>query len=501
MPIVDGAVFAGYTILRLLGTGGMGEVYLVQHPRLPRREALKILPGSVSADPEYRQRFAREADIAASLWHPHVVAIHDRGEYEGQLWIAMDYVEGTDAAQLLRRRYPSGMPPEDVLEIVAAVADALDYAHKQGLFHRDVKPANILIANPRSDSRRIMLTDFGIARATDDISGLTATNMTVGSFAYAAPEQLTGKKLDGRADQYALACTAYQLLTGELPFPNSNPAVVIGNHLSSKPPRLARLRPELGLFDDVLSKAMAKEPFRRFRSCREFADALAQSFAELDKSADTTQLATPVQTPPPSATHRQGLLIAGCVAALLAVGIVAFIATRLAQPPSPPASAPQQAPLSTEVYAPRPPETITFTPPPLTVTQPGAPPNVSAAPPSTTSSRSDRGAGDLGLTTPIAKPNCNGQGIVVLGSVTTPGLYAVGVQRLLDAHPGSYYLRTDQTCPSLRPTTDEGNPIYAVFIPGGTTQSAVCARVRAAGGNAYGKWLDFTTDPGYVIPC
>ena len=229
MPIADGAVFAGYTIVRSLGTGGMGEVYLVQHPRLPRREALKILPASVSADPEYRQRFAREADIAASLWHPHIVEVHDRGEHDGQLWITMDYVEGTDAAQLVRDRYPHGMPPKDVLEIVSAIADALDYAHERYLLHRDVKPANILITEPPKGERRILLADFGIARDTNDTNGLTATNVTVGSVAYAAPEQLTGKALDGRADQYALACTAFHLLTGEPPFVNSNPAVVIGN--------------------------------------------------------------------------------------------------------------------------------------------------------------------------------------------------------------------------------------------------------------------------------
>jgi serine/threonine protein kinase, bacterial len=277
MPIADGAEFAGYTILRLLGTGGMGEVYLVQHPRLPRQEALKILPASVSADTEYRQRFAREADIAASLWHPHVVAIHDRGEHDGQLWITMDYVEGTDAAQLIRDRYPHGMPPKNVLEIVSAIADALDYAHERYLLHRDVKPANILMTNPRMGDRRILLADFGIARGTNEANALTATNVTVGSVAYAAPEQLTGKVLDGRADQYALACTAFHLLTGAPPFASSNPAVVIGNHLSSPPPRLGGLRADLGSMDHVLAKAMAKEPFQRFDTCREFAAALVRA--------------------------------------------------------------------------------------------------------------------------------------------------------------------------------------------------------------------------------
>jgi serine/threonine-protein kinase len=146
MPLTNGEVFAGYSILRPLGTGGMGEVYLVQHPRLPRQEALKVLPADVSADPAYRQRFAREADLAASLWHPHIVEIHDRGEYNNQLWITMDYVAGTDAARLVRDHHRYGMPVDDALKIVTAIAEALDYAHRQKLLHRDVKPANILIA-------------------------------------------------------------------------------------------------------------------------------------------------------------------------------------------------------------------------------------------------------------------------------------------------------------------------------------------------------------------
>jgi serine/threonine-protein kinase len=137
----------------------------------------------------------------------------------------MDYVEGTDAAQLVRNRYPHGMPPKDALEITSAIADALDYAHQRYLLHRDVKPANILLTESRSDGKRILLADFGIAKAANDTHGTTLTNMTVGSVAYAAPEQLTGKKLDGRADQYALACTTFHLLTGQQPFANSNPAV------------------------------------------------------------------------------------------------------------------------------------------------------------------------------------------------------------------------------------------------------------------------------------
>src|SRR6266436_6459149 len=146
MSLAVGQTFAGYTILRRLGSGAMGEVYLVQHPRLPRRDALKVLAQHVSADPEYRERFNREAQNAATLAHPNIVAIYDRGEYEGQLWITMAYIEGTDASRLLEEKYRKGMPPDEVVQIITAVADALDYAHQRQLLHRDVKPANILMA-------------------------------------------------------------------------------------------------------------------------------------------------------------------------------------------------------------------------------------------------------------------------------------------------------------------------------------------------------------------
>jgi serine/threonine protein kinase, bacterial len=206
MPLVSGATFAGYTILRLLGSGGMGEVYLAIHPRLPRQVALKILPREFSDDVEFRERFNREADLAAGLYHPNVVGVNDRGEDMGQLWISMDYVEGTDASKLMRDRYPAGMPAQEVITIIDAVARALDYAHHRGLLHRDVKPANILLTDPdEHGERRITLADFGVARELADVSGLTATNLTVGTVAYAAPEQLMGEDIDGRADQYALA--------------------------------------------------------------------------------------------------------------------------------------------------------------------------------------------------------------------------------------------------------------------------------------------------------
>ncbi|MDP7720728.1 serine/threonine-protein kinase [Mycobacterium sp. TY814] len=272
-----GASFAGYTILRQLGAGGMAEVYLALHPRLPRRDVIKVLAEAITADTEFRERFNREADLAATLWHPHIVGVHDRGEFQGQLWISMDYVEGTDAARLVREAHPEGMPVDDVCAILDAVAGALDYAHDRGLLHRDVKPANILLTHPDTDQsqeRRILLADFGVARHLADISGITQTNVAVGTVAYAAPEQLAGSNIDRRADQYALAATAFHLLTGAPPFRNANPVAVISQHLHDEPPRLSERRPDLAHLDDVFAKALSKKPEDRFERCRMFAAAV-----------------------------------------------------------------------------------------------------------------------------------------------------------------------------------------------------------------------------------
>ncbi|WP_165759459.1 protein kinase domain-containing protein [Mycobacterium decipiens] len=276
MPLATGAVFAGYHIVRLLGSGASGEVYLAQHPRLPRCDALKIISAEFVADADFRERFTREADTVATLFHPHIVAVHDRGEFEGRLWIAMSYVDGTDAAQLMSDRFPAGMPPDDVCAIVTAVAEALDYANHRGLLHRDVKPANILLAHPVDGRRQILLADFGIVRPLGDVGGLTATNFALGTLAYAAPEQLMGARIDGRADQYGLAATTFHLLTGAPPFQVANPLAVIGRHLSGGPPRLSERRPELAHLDAVMAKALSKEPADRFSRCRDFAAALGR---------------------------------------------------------------------------------------------------------------------------------------------------------------------------------------------------------------------------------
>jgi serine/threonine protein kinase len=276
MPLNNGEVFAGYVIQQLLGTGGMGEVYLAQHPRLPRQDALKVLSLTATSDEEFRARFNREAELAATLWHPHIVGILDRGEFNGRLWISMDYVDGTDAGKLIREHYPDGMPEHDVWEIVTSVADALDFGHERRLLHRDVKPENILVTANDGQRRRVLLTDFGIARKIDDVSNLTDTNVALGTISYVAPEQLLGKPLDGRADQYALAATAFHLLTGVPPFQGATPAVVISHHLSTPPPRLSERRPDLAHLDAVMARALAKDPDERYPTCLEFARALTR---------------------------------------------------------------------------------------------------------------------------------------------------------------------------------------------------------------------------------
>jgi len=282
MPLADGQTFAGYTIGRVLGAGGMGEVYLAQHPRLPRQDALKVLGTSVSHDAEYRQRFNQEAEMVATLHHPNIVTIYDRGDFDGQLWIAMEFVAGTDASRLLTEKYPKGIPSAEVVRIVTAVADALDYAHSRGLLHRDIKPANILLGVPDSGDDRIMLVDFGVARWIGQSSDLTGADMTVGTVNYAAPEQLRGEQIDGHADQYSLAATAYHLLTGAAPFANSNPAVVISHHLDAKPPPIGAGHPDLARLGPVFAKALAKEPADRFNRCRDFATAMQDALGSAD---------------------------------------------------------------------------------------------------------------------------------------------------------------------------------------------------------------------------
>lgn len=275
MLLNNGDVFAGFTIERLLGEGGMGAVYLARHPRLGKQTALKLLKPELFADAAIRTRFEREADLAAALDHPSIVTVYDRGAEGDHLWMCMQYIDGADAGTV----NPLALAPEKAVQIIAGVADALDYAHGMGVLHRDVKPSNILLAraNP-GQGERVFLTDFGLARLRAETVRLTQTGMFTATLAFASPEQMTGGDMDGRSDQYSLACALYWLLTGMAPFDSPNPADIIHGNLQLAPPPLAVKRRGLppGL-DPVLAKAMAKNPAHRYRTCVEFAKAAEQA--------------------------------------------------------------------------------------------------------------------------------------------------------------------------------------------------------------------------------
>ncbi|MGV9409693.1 bifunctional serine/threonine-protein kinase/ABC transporter substrate-binding protein [Nocardia sp. NPDC003693] len=278
-----GEEFAGYRIERKLGGGGMGVVYLARHPRLPRLVAIKVLARELASDNQTRARFEREAELVARLDHPNIVTVHDRGVADGRLWIAMQYVDGGDAAAL----DAAALTPRDAVRVITETAKALDYAHSMGVIHRDVKPANILLTRATPDwEQRILLTDFGIGRLRDDSAQLTRTGMLAATITYASPEQLSGGPLDERSDQYSLACTFFRLLTGATPFQAETAAAVIAGHLHHPPPLVTDRRPELpAALDEVIVRGLAKRPEQRYESCREFADAAAQALSMFSDSA------------------------------------------------------------------------------------------------------------------------------------------------------------------------------------------------------------------------
>jgi serine/threonine protein kinase len=301
MSLPPGTVVAGYRIERVLGAGGMGTVYLAHHPSLQRRDAVKVLSAELSHDAQFRTRFLREAELAATLDHPNIVTVYDRGETPaGQLWIAMQFVDGTDAgAEVADTR----MTVRRAVHIVTEVAKALDYAHSRKLLHRDVKPANFLLAGPAGPRERVLLADFGIARALDDATGLTATGTVVATASYAAPETLEGQRVDHRADVYSLGCSLFRLLTGRTPYAEfGGMSATLMAHLLQPIPRATQFAPWLPpAIDDVFLRALAKAPEQRFQSAGELAAAAAAVLSGQSQTSAPSQTATTRewQTPPP----------------------------------------------------------------------------------------------------------------------------------------------------------------------------------------------------------
>jgi serine/threonine protein kinase len=293
--LAPGSVFAGYRIECVLGRGGSSVVYLAEHLGLGRKVALKLIGPWLDADPSLRQRFVRESKLAASLDHPNVIPIYEAGEHDGQPFIAMRYVEGRDLRRMLDEVGP--IDPTRAMDLVRPVAAALDAAHARGLVHRDVKPANILLAGGDDD---VYLSDFGLTTRMVPSGSSLGGSRFVGTLDYAPPEQFEGKPLDGRADQYSLGCVLHECLAGSPPFRRPNEAALMRAHLEEPPPAVTASRPDLSpAIDAVVARAMSKSPDDRYATCGEMTQAAAAALA----CAAPAPL--PSDTPPPTQRSRR----------------------------------------------------------------------------------------------------------------------------------------------------------------------------------------------------
>jgi serine/threonine-protein kinase len=287
---------AGYLLERLVGVGGMAAVYQARDERLGRVVALKVLAG----DEALRRRFVREARAVAAVDHPHIIPVYEAGEADGVQFIAMRFVAGGTLQRVIRDH--GALLPRRAAAFISQVASALDAAHALGLVHRDVKPGNILVDARRGGPEHTYLTDFGIARAMLSAGTLTNAGQFLGTPDYAAPEQINGHPVDGRADQYALGCVAYEVLSGTVPFVREMPLAVLYAHLSTSPSQVTLVRPDLSLaVNEVLNTALAKVPGARYSSCADFADALREALGldpyDPSRAVRPPTAAVPVQPP------------------------------------------------------------------------------------------------------------------------------------------------------------------------------------------------------------
>ena len=267
MTLEIGTRLGHYRILSLLGRGGMADVYRAEDERLGREVALKALPPEFARDPERIERFEREVRAAARLSHPNIVTVFEFGHGEGQHFYTMELMPGGDLKARIRAN-SNGMPPAEARAVAAPVVRALDYAHRQGFVHRDVKPENILFDGEGTPQ----LTDFGIARAMESGTRMTATGMSIGSPHYMSPEQAQGLEVDGRSDLYSLGVVLYEMLTGRLPFDAANTIAVALSHINDPVPELP---PALAAWQPVVDRLLAKSPEERYASARELAEVLA----------------------------------------------------------------------------------------------------------------------------------------------------------------------------------------------------------------------------------
>ena len=287
-----GTVVAGCRIEERLGPGGMSLVYRAEHATLGRKVAIKFLAPQLADDHAYRERFLRESRLAAALHHPNIVPIFDAGEVGGVPYITMHFVEGTDLAALLARESP--LASDRLLAILAQGAGALDAAHDRGLVHRDVKPANILIASGEGVEApgHVYLTDFGLAKQVEVGSSITERGRLMGTLDYIAPEQIQGLEVDRRTDVYSLGCVVFECLTGATPFPRDTEVATLYAQVQEPPPAVGERRPDLPpRVDAVVARTLAKRADDRYQTCREFLDDLAAAL-------DVIPATGPMELPP-----------------------------------------------------------------------------------------------------------------------------------------------------------------------------------------------------------
>ncbi|MFC9593884.1 serine/threonine-protein kinase [Streptomyces sp. NPDC056944] len=280
----------------------MSVVYRAKDLRLDRVVALKVLAPRLERDDGFRRRFAHDSRAAAAIDHPHILPVFEVGESDGVLYIAMKYVHGLDLRALLDRE--GSLPLPTVLRIASQVASALDAAHGHDLVHRDVKPSNILVsAGTDSDqSEHVYLTDFGLTTESLSLSGFTSAGTIVGTLAYMAPEQASGRPVDGRSDQYSLACVVYEALTGRPPFERDDALALLWASQYDPPPSLSETHPEFAPgADAVMARALAKSPEARYASCQEFVGALRSATAPAGSvtSAPFREPSPPMPVSPP----------------------------------------------------------------------------------------------------------------------------------------------------------------------------------------------------------
>jgi YVTN family beta-propeller protein len=307
-----GDELAGYQIEALAGRGGMGEVYRALDTGLGRNVALKVLVPQLADDERFRERFLRESRLAASLDHPNAIPVYEAGDADGRLYIAMRYVEGTDLRRVLADDAP--LEPERALAVLASVAGALDAAHAKGLVHRDVKPGNILIAvEPDADPpEHVYLSDFGLTTLSADPDA----GLFTGTADYAAPELVTGGSIDGRTDLYSLGCVLFECLTGEPPFRGDSVMSVLWGHVNDPVPAASERNRELPeAIDPVVRKVLAKEPAKRYGTCRELVEAARDAL-------DVTGIEVPV-------VARRRWVIAAAVLAVALAAVAAALAALL----------------------------------------------------------------------------------------------------------------------------------------------------------------------------